>query len=378
MKNLPVINCLFITLVLTLLSGCSATGQKTRTTRLEAIDYSQIKDWDKDNHGRALKTFVNSCEKFIGQDPSSPVSKLTDIGGLVKDWQEPCVEAMFMANTDDNSAREFFEKWFTPYRVVGENNNPEGTLTGYYEMELEGSTKKTNRFKYPIYRRPNNIDSLIGSNSFNHASINDGILNGKGLEVAWVDNKAKLYFMQIQGSGNVKLENGKNLRLSFDGHNGHKFTGISSALKSEGMQFSSYDAMIDWLHKNPHKSKNILESDPSYVFFKPTKAATALGGHGVPLQTERSLAIDAELYPYGTPIWVETKVPNTKIYNGRDYSRLFVAQDTGGAIKGPIRGDVFFGTGRKAELVAGNFKTKGKFFVLFPKTVAIPSVYTAQ
>ncbi len=368
----------FLTIVLiVMLSGCGSM-QKQRTVRLTKANFSEIANWEKDKHSAAMNAFVNSCEKFIAQDPEKPVSSLTSMGGSVIDWQVPCMEALSQEKYSDKQAKAFFEKWFVPYKVADEDMNTKGTLTGYFEIELTGSKKKNAQYQYPIYARPPELNDLKGSSEIQHAAINDGLFAGRDLEVAWVDNRARLYFMHIQGSGVIKLKEGGEMRLGFDGHNGYRFQGISQALRDENAKLDSANSMMDWLHANPERCKRVIESDPSYVFFRKVQAKSAIGGQGVPLKTERSLAVDCGLYPYGMPIWVDADLPQTTAYKAAKYSRLFIAQDTGGAIRGPSRGDIFFGRGKKAEVVAGGFKSKGSFFALFPKSVKVPEIYTAM
>jgi membrane-bound lytic murein transglycosylase A len=352
--------------------------QKSRTARLSKSSFTEIINWERDKHAAAMDAFVKSCDKFLSQDPEKPVSSLTSMGGSVIDWQVPCMEATAQEKYTDAQAKAFFEKWFVPYKITDEDMNTKGTLTGYFEIELTGSKKQNGKYQYPIYLRPPELNDLKGSSEIQHASINDGVLSGRNLEVAWVDNRARLYFMHIQGSGVVKLKEGGEMRLGFDGHNGYRFQGISQALRDENAKLDSANSMMDWLHANPERCKRVIESDPSYVFFRKVDSKSAIGGQGVPLKTERSLAVDCGLYPYGMPIWVDADLPQTKAYNSGKYSRLFIAQDTGGAIRGPARGDIFFGRGKKAEVVAGGFKTKGSFFALFPKSVKVPEIYTAM
>lgn len=360
------------------LVGCG-TSQPPRVVKLQPTSFEQVDGWQYDDHASALKTFTKSCEKILALDVERNVSKATDLGGTAIDWQVPCMEAVSHGElTDNTKAKKFFERWFTPYRVYNEDDNEEGLLTGYFQIELNGSKKKTGKYKYPVYRRPHNIETLKGGSDIEHASINSGVLAGKGLEVAYVDNRARLYFMHIQGSGLIKLREGGILNLGFEDHNGFRFRGINQALRDRNLKFTSANSMMEWLHKNPKEAKEIMEGDPSYVFFKPLQGITPVGGQGVALKPERSLAVDYGLYPYGTPVWVTTKLDEDGIFKGREYKRLFIAQDTGGAIRGAIRGDVFFGRGGKAEQVAGSFKAKGKFFVFFPKSVKVPEVYTSK
>jgi membrane-bound lytic murein transglycosylase A len=365
-------------LLLLFVIGCGVS-QKPRVVKLEAVSFEEVDGWQDDTHLTALHAFSRSCEKILNIDVERNISKATDLGGSAIDWQVPCMEAVMQTDySDDTSARKFFEKWFTPYRVYDEDRNPEGTLTGYFQIELDGSKKKTLKYKYPVYRKPKNLEDIKGTQEIEHAAINDGALAGKGLEVAYVDNKARLYFMQIQGSGIIRLKDGNIINLGFEDHNGFRFRGISEALRDNDLKFNSADGMMNWLHKNPNYAKKIMESDPSYVFFKPIEGDQPVGGQGVNLKSERSLAVDYGLYPYGTPVWVATKLPENSLFRGREYKRLFIAQDTGGAIRGAVRGDVFFGRGAKAEEVAGRFKAKGRFFVFFPKTVEVPESYISK
>jgi membrane-bound lytic murein transglycosylase A len=361
--------CVFVT---------SCATQKPRIAKFKPVTFEQVDGWEQDSHAGAFNSFKRSCDKILRLDVEKNISRATDLGGSAIDWQVPCMEAKMIDNPTDSEAKAFFEKWFLPYQVFDDSHSPEGMLTGYFQIELEGSKKKHGRYKYPIYRKPPDLDSLKGSSAIEHAAINSGVLAGKGLEVAYVDNRARLYFMQIQGSGVVKLKEGGNLNLGFEDHNGYRFRGINEALKQKNLKFDNARSMMDYLHENPKDGREIMEQDPSYVFFRPVEGQHAVGGHGVPLHPERSLAVDYGLYPYGMPVWVSTSLPERSIFKGRDYKRLFIAQDTGGAIRGAIRGDVFFGRGHKAEKVASHFKAKGKFFAFFPKTVKVPDSYTAR
>lgn len=369
---------LFIILSLCMLvTGCGTT-QKPRIAKFVPVTFKSVEGWEHDSHASALASFKCSCKKIMKLDFESKISKATALGGSAVDWQVPCMDAANYDKPTDKEAKEFFEKWFTPYQILDHELCPEGMLTGYFQIELEGSKKKHGKYKYPVYRKPPNLDQVKGSSAIDHSSINNGALAGKGLEVAYVDNRARLYFMQIQGSGVVKLKEGGHLNLGFEGSNGYSFKGIHAALRQRDLKFEDAKSMMDYLHKNPQDGRQIMEEDPSYVFFRPVEGCQAVGGHGVPLCAERSLAVDYGLYPYGTPVWVATNLPEKSIFKGRDYKRLFIAQDTGGAIRGAIRGDIFFGRGDKAEKVASHFKAKGRFYVFFPKTVKVPDTYTAQ
>jgi membrane-bound lytic murein transglycosylase A len=358
------------------LSGCST--KQPRAVHLEPVTFAHLEGWHDDSHKGALDAFKLSCGRILKLDWEAEVSRATTLGGAAIDWQIPCLEALKQEHYNDDGARIFFEKWFTPYQVHDEKSGHEGTFTGYFQIELEGSKKRGGKYLYPIYSKPENLRDMKGSNSITHAAINRGALSGQGLEVVYVDNKARLYMMHIQGSGVVKLKEGGYVNLGFDDHNGYRFTGISEAIKRRNLRFENSAALMEFLHRNKEVGHSLMEEDPSYVFFRPVPGESAIGGHGVPLKQERSLAVDYELYPYGTPIWVSTQLPKSSIFKGRNYKRLFIAQDTGGVIRGGVRGDIFFGRGKKAENIASQFKTKGRFFALFPKTAKVPKRYESK
>ena len=369
--------CWCFLIVCFLITSCSAPS-KLRTVNFKPTTFENVDGWEDDSHSKALVSFKKSCEKILLLDAESSISRATSLGGSAIDWQVPCMEAQYLFDINDKQAKVFFEKWFKPYLVFDDSWNNEGLLTGYYQIELEGSKRKHGKFKYPLYRKPKHLEKIKGTSDIEHAAINNGVLKGLGLEFAYVDNPFRLYFMQIQGSGIIKLKEGGYLNIGFEGHNGYKFQGISKALKKRDLKFDNAKSMINYLQQNPVDGRNIIEQDPSFVFFRPLEGVHAVGGQGVKLHPERSLAVDYGLYPYGTPIWIASNLPQKSIFNGREYKRLFIAQDTGGAIRGAIRGDIFFGRGDSAEKVANNFKAKGKFFAFFPKTVSIPESYTSR
>lgn len=371
-KIIPII---FIAVLLVSCGGTKVSHHYTSTStsaKIEEVSYKELPNWHRDRHTAAVEAFQKSCDKFLSNDPESMTRNASTIGGTVIDWQVPCMEANFKKYESDEEARKFFERWFIPYRLMEGDYDKIGTLTGYYEIELKGSRYRTEKYKWPIHMKPIDLQYTKGTSDIDHYAINNGALDGKGLEIAWVENRPRLYQMHVQGSGVIKLENGEYFRVGFDGSNGHSFRGINDAVRSYNVSFKSTKQKMDWLHKNPKICLEILSSDPSYVFFRKIDSDGAIGGQGVPLTTERSLAVDPNFYPYGAPIWVDAELPKSHAYRNGRYSRLFIAQDAGGAIKGPLRGDVFFGNGHRAEAVANHFKTRGEFYVLLPKTLNVP------
>lgn len=360
----------FILILVYFVVGCSMT--RTEGARFTPTTYDQIAGWRYDKHLRAWQAFLNSCEKIMERDPNTPISKQTSIGGISADWQNICAFALLANIETDNEARLFFEQWFRPYYVTNLQGNSQGTLTGYYEIEMDASKKPSKEFKHPIYAAPHNLNDIKGL--VTSEDIHNGALS-HAKPIAWTNSKSRLYFMQIQGSGRLRFRDGSYLRVGYGGHNGYRFQGISKKLKEHGANVGATPEVIDWLEANKHLAHDIITSDPSYVFFQPHHHDDVRGAQGVPLTVERSIAADPYFYPYGTLIWVNSNLPATKYNNARSYNRLMVVQDTGGAIKGAIRADVFFGHGYRAEYIAGSFKVKGSFYALFPKNITIPERY---
>ncbi|MBS0236252.1 MAG: MltA domain-containing protein [Proteobacteria bacterium] len=366
-----------VMLLAVLISGC-AGGKPPRDTYMRATTFSHLPGWGNDNYLAALKSFQGSCRVFAKYNGDRPISKLTDIGGSAALWHEPCNEALSHAIFTNQQARKFFEKWFAPYEVADQSGSHTGKFTGYYEIILHGSRKKTKHYKYPVYGPPRNLEDIKGSSCISRTAINKGSLAGKGLEIAWVDNEARLFFMQIQGSGMILLPDGKHMKLGYAGQNGYDYTAIGPLFKNYCHdKIRSADQMMAWMHKHPKVGKEIMENNQSYVFFK-EQGDGPIGGQGVPLIPERSIAIDHGLYPYGTPVWLATTLPHTNHHHKHGYHRLVVAQDTGGAIKGAVRADVFFGRGHRAEELAGSMNQTGSYFMLFPRKASIPRHYQSK
>ncbi|MDP2193500.1 MAG: MltA domain-containing protein, partial [Alphaproteobacteria bacterium] len=251
----------------------------------------------------------------------------------------------------------------TPYQVYygGEN---EGLFTGYYEPILRGSLKKHGRYQTPLYKKP--ADSYLAT--LPRKDIVRGALKNKGLELVYVDDPIDAFFLQIQGSGRVQLDNGQIMHLSYATGNKQPYTPIGRTLLEQGHLVKGRDPVTmqsikAWLRSHPHKAEDIMSTNDSYVFFKIGKNhGGPIGAQGVPLTAGRSLAVDPKFITLGTPLWIHAH--DEKIGT---FQQLMVAQDTGGAIKGAIRGDFFFGTGHAAGEKAGVFKARGSYYVLLPK-----------
>lgn len=259
----------------------------------------------------------------------------------------------------------------------------EGLFTGYYEPELRGAFTRDARFRFPLYRLPDDliaIPNVEGSNQpglyaygvahaqgvtpfFTRAEIECGALRGKDCELLFVDDAVDLFFLHIQGSGCILLPDGKRQRVSFAGKNGHPYTAISRVLLDEGLLKPpvTMASIKAWLRENTAQAQDIMNRNASFIFFRLLEGAGPVGASGAVLEAEKSLAVDDTLYPYGLPVIVETRDP---LDPEKPFVRLMVTADTGSAIRGPIRGDIYFGTGEAAGARAGAMKARGRLFVL--------------
>jgi membrane-bound lytic murein transglycosylase A len=342
-----------------LITACAIQPQRDNLL-LTQVGFDSLHHWQHDDHKHAFNTFKISCRKLL----------------LAKDhkWHGVCNKAMSLDTNHPNKYREFFEENFTPF-LASNNGKDKGLFTGYYEVELHGSRKKTAKYKYPIYRAPRNLEQI--KKKLSHHAINHGALKNKNLEILYVDDRVELFFMHIQGSGKIKLTDGTVVRLGYAAQNGYPYYAIGRYLidyyKIDPKHISA-EFIKAWLRANHDQAQAVMEKNESYVFFRELDSKDGpIGGQAVPLTAERSLAIDKKFLKYGTPIWLETEYPSTDCDNqtrgtGKPFRKLMVAQDTGGAIKGPVRGDIFFGTGKHASLLASCMKNSGKYYLLLPNT----------
>jgi membrane-bound lytic murein transglycosylase A len=308
----------------------------------QMLDFESLDGWDGDNHSAALTTFLATCDKFDAPD-----------------WQPICKLAAH-ANASDASAKAFFELMFKPVLI----GNPPALFTGYFEPELNGSPTRTGRFNTPIYARPPELRD--GQVYYDRATIEAGALRGRGLEIAWIDDATEVFFLQIQGSGRIKMTNGHVLRVGYAGRNGHAYRSVGKEMVARGLrtpdQVSAQDIRA-YVNNTPGYGAGLLNTNPSYVFFRVIEDLPAdkgpIGAMGRSITPMRSLAVDPKFTPLGVPVWLEKDGSNP-------IRSLMVAQDTGGAIKGAQRADIFFGTGDAAGDAAGTIKDAGRMILLLP------------
>lgn len=304
-------------------------------------------------------------------------------------WQAVCAGAEQVDKNDSAAQRAFYEDRLTPYQVFNPDGSEQGVITGYYEPLLKGSRFKGERFRYPLYAAPDDMleidlgdiypqlkgQRLRGRLSgkrvvpyYSRAEIDSGTEGLKGRELFWVENAVELFFLQIQGSGRIELVDGRQIKVGYANQNGHPYVSIGKKLIEMGemkLEDASMQGIKAWGEKNPDKLIALLELNPSYVFFRelPENISGPLGALGVPLTNEYSIAVDPRSIPLGSPVFLATTQPNSTA----PLNRLMLAQDTGGAIRGPVRADFFWGFGEKAGAQAGRMKQQGRMWVLFPK-----------
>jgi membrane-bound lytic murein transglycosylase A len=338
---------------------------------LRAARFAELDGWDDDRVAAALPAFRKSCAiitERADSEPFDPVAKSSDFG-TVGEWRPLCAEAATLPN-DDATARTFFENRFQPV-LAGNNGNPDGLFTGYFEIVLNGSRRREGPYQTPIYRPP------LEPKAYTRAQIEDGALAGKGLELLWVDDPIGAYFLQIQGSGVVRFADGKTVRLGYDGGNGRPFVSIGRLLVERSempLKDMTMQTLRNWVASHGAAGKALMREDPSFVFFKEIPGAGPYGSEKVVLTARRSLAVDRRFIPLGVPLWLDA----TERFTTGAIRQLVIAQDTGGAIKGPVRGDLYWGGGDTAGKEAGAMNALGHYMLLLPNAVVARALAAAH
>ncbi|MGH6991389.1 MAG: murein transglycosylase A, partial [Stellaceae bacterium] len=304
--------------------------------------------------------------------------------GTVADWEAPCAAAARLPTGADAAARHFLRRWFRPY-LAGNNGNPNGLFTGYYEPLLQGARTQGGPDETPILRRPADLVMValglfrpewrgdrIAGRVVNgrlvpyptRAEIERGAIDAKKLALFWVRDPVAAFFLQIQGSGKVRLPDGQLVSVGYAGQNGRPYVSIGRLLVKRGELAKSAVSLASikgWIAAHPVRGRALMDDNPSYVFFRIVKGPTPIGAEGAALTPRRSLAVDRAFLPLGIPIWLDLEHGDTPM------RRLVVAQDTGGAIRGPVRGDFYWGAGPEAARKAGGMIAHGRYFLFLPK-----------
>jgi membrane-bound lytic murein transglycosylase A len=361
------------------------TSNSMAQNMFEPVSISQQQGWAQDNHAKALETFQRSCQEIL--TTAHGFKRAAKFGGLLEDWQSICQLAL-----TTSEAKNFFEENFTALKVR-DPDRPEGLYTGYYEPEAEGSLTERAEYSVPVYRKPHDLTSLDETGRagtglaygrivdgaaqayYTRQEIESGALRGRGLEICWLKSWADAFFIHIQGSGRVKLPDGKIIRLAYAAKTGQPYSGIGGVLLAKGIgnkDTMSMEFLRNWLSENATEARALMWTNKSYIFFRqievPSTELGALGAQQINLTPLRSLAVDRSIWMFGTPIWINTTTPPEA--GSKPFQHLMVAQDTGTAIKGHVRGDVYWGWGEQAAFNAGHMKSPGSMVVLLPKHIA--------
>ena len=360
-------------------------------TQYAPVAWSDITGWSEDDHLAAYKTFRDSCRPIAAQ--TKPPSEPKALGTSLRD---PCRIARSLELPDSARAKAFFEEHFLPVRIsrLGE---PEGFVTGYYEPIVDGSRTENEVYKVPVYRRPSNLFVRGTSQSsaglpnggkvfrkigrrklvpyYDRAEIEDGAIEGRGLEICWLKDQTDLLFSQIQGSARVSLDDGATVRINYDAHNGYPYTPVGRILIERNViprDQMSMQKIREWMTANPDGANELRRQNRSFVFFREVQLSDKdepVGAQGVSLTPGRSIAVDKALHVYGTPFFIEGELPIETETSRTPFRRLMIAQDTGSAIVGPARADLYLGAGVEAGKTAGRFRHSMRFVMLLPKSL---------
>jgi membrane-bound lytic murein transglycosylase A len=344
---------------------------------MQPASWGDLPGWRDDNPSEAWNAFVAGCGALKAQNA----------------WRDVCGVAGQMTPPDRETARRFFEENFVPYRMIDPERQGTGLITGYYEPLLRGSRKPSRRFRFPVYGVPDDllVIDLVGLYPelkgmrlrgrvegrrvvpyYDRAQIEDGKASLRGRELVWVDDAVELFFLQIQGSGRVQLDDGSVMRVGYADQNGHPYRSIGRWLVERGelpLEKASMQGIQSWARQNPGRLGELLNHNASYVFFRelPAGLPGPLGALGVPLTARRSVAVDPRFVPLGAPVYIATTWPDS----AKPLNRLMLAQDTGGAIRGAVRADYFWGFGPQATREAGRMRQPLAMWVLLPKNYPI-------
>jgi peptidoglycan lytic transglycosylase A len=351
-----------------------AQAWSPRNAKVEALSFAALDGWKDDDHAAAFATFIKSCRAILNANKTMRSARPI-LGGLFK----ACERAAAAGDLGRDRARAFFENNFKPVRVKPGGQN-EGFFTGYYETEVDGSRFPSDEYTVAIYSAPAETIRRRQSKVFadlDRTRIEDGALAGKELEICYVKSPIDAFFAQIQGSTRVKLDSGKLLRLNYVASNGMPYTPVGKFLIERGIvpkEEMSMDKIREFMEANPEEGKALRRKNRSFVFFQETPLSPSdecIGAQGVPLTAGRSLAVDKRIHVYGTPIWVEAQLPIESEKPETRFRRLLFAQDTGSAIVGPARADIYFGHGEEIGRIAGRIKQNGQFVMLVPQNLAV-------
>lgn len=360
---------------------------------IKPVAFSSLPGWAHGEKKLAFRAFVQSCRQM--QDDNRAFSKKPLFGGRHEDWRPVCDAARKLGKIPTSEQiHQFFETGFTALRVM-DHKIQKGLFTGYYEPEVEGNLEKSKTYSVPIYAKPSDLVSFDARESsiagvsygryvnkkptpyFTRQEIELGALKGRNLEILWLKSPIDAFFMQIQGSGRVRLPDGTFVRLAYAAKTGLPYTPVGSELVKTGAigkDKVSMQTIRHWMETYPKQAIGLRRKNKSFVFFrlldKQLSQNGPIGAQGIALTPQVSLAIDRRYWPFGMPVWLDTSVLQADATTPSLWRELLIAQDTGSAIRGMSRGDVFWGGGRSAAHIAGHMKSAGEMTVLLPTELA--------
>lgn len=363
---------------------------KSPSSMFKKADFNHLPGWKSADLKKSLHAFQASCRAFMKQNPEQVVGT-NELDLQVKDWLPACKAALKITSTSEKEAKFFFEKWFTPVTFSDAGAKP-GLFTGYYVPTVKGSYTQSKEFHVPIYETPDDLITadlglfltdlknrrIVGRLEgrkivpyYTREQINHGVIKGKARVLVWVSSPIDRLFLEIQGSGLIELDDGKSIYIGYAAQNGLSYTAIAGVLIKKGVMTkdnASMQAIKQYLEAHPKQMNKVINQNKSFVFFRKMADGVALGSQGVGLTPGYSLAVDTQWVPLGVPLWLSTTRPDSSNPDmNKPLTRLMIAQDTGGAIRGKVRGDVFWGGGEKATLIAGHMKNEGHYWLLIPK-----------
>jgi membrane-bound lytic murein transglycosylase A len=371
------------------LAACETTPPPPHLV-LTLARFADLPGWSADRQGEGLVALQRSCTRILTLKDTQTVGP-TGYAQPVATWRGPCEQALRLDASDDAAVRAFLEQNFVPF-AASDNDRGDGLFTGYYEPELRGSRAPDARYKVPLHGRPadlvtvdlalfkpewkgQRITGRLDNGTLKpyptRAEIEAGALRNARSEIVWVDSAVDAFFLQVQGSGRIVFEDGSVVRVGYAAQNGHPYVAIGRELIARGAltrENVSMQSIRAWLAANPAEAADVMNLNPSYVFFRTLNGDGPLGSEGVVLTPGRSLAVDRAFLSMSLPIWLDAEDP---LDPASRLQRLVVAQDTGGAIRGPMRGDVFWGHGADAAERAGRMRSAGRYWILLPRPDAM-------
>ena len=388
---------LHLALLLIGLAGVTAARSAEREpikfpdAQYEPVDWTKLDGWANDDHAAAFAAFLTSCRALNGERRPGRETAITE------ELKNVCRRAFAAIPLEEDGARKFFEDNFRPLRI-SKLGDSDGFLTGYYEPIIEGSRVPTGEFTAPLFRRPPNlvasgrrklgdlfpnkgvkVGRRFGRRKivpfYTRGEIEDGALDGWRLEICWLRSQLDVLFAQIQGSARIRLEDGTILRINYNSHNGWPYTPVGRVLIERNIipkDEMSMQRIREWMEAHPDDAKDARRQNKSYVFFRIVDLASEdepMGAQGVPLVPGRSIAVDRALHVYGTPFFISADLPIANEKTATKFRRLVFAQDTGSAIVGPARADIYFGAGAEAARIAGRIRNPGAFAMLLPRAL---------